>query len=706
MLWNIRIQLLSAALVTLCQACARERHFHTPGLAKRQSTPLSPLSQEEQILVDSVSNVSISDWSYYYTHGYHVAGKNMSMAEWTADRWRENHWNASVVAYNVFLNYPVNKSLSLTHSNGTTFQPLLAEAVLDADETTSYPNRVPTFHGYSASGSAEAEFVYVGRGQQDDFTRLKELGVPLEGKIAISRYGGPFRGLKVKNAQANGMIGAILFTDTGDDGNVTEANGYAAYPDGPARNPTSVQRGSVQYLSTYPGDPTTPGYPSRKDSPRADRHAVMPQIPSIPISYVDAIPILAALDGHGVDGEAVNRTRWVGALNVSYSTGPAPGTTISMSNLMEDTYTDIWDSIGIINGTNPDETVIIGNHRDAWIVGGAADPNSGTAIIVELSRAFGKLLAQGWRPRRNIVLCSWDAEEYGLVGSTEWVEEYIPWLTDTAVSYLNIDVGASGAWPYFDATPELHEISVDVMKKVPWMDTNRTMYDAWMEYTGGEIGVLGSGSDYTAFVHKGIGAIDMGAGGEALDPVYHYHSNYDSYHWMTNFGDPEFKAHKYMTKYLTLLAYNLATVESLPLNVSNWATQMEIYYDDLVTTINSTSDTLDISPLRSALDEFTTRAQEIVALEQQAVASKDSALTTLVNHKKRDFQRGFVSQGGLPNREFYQNLIFAPGLDTGYAPTTFPGITEQFLAGNISVAAEFVKKTADAILVAANIIKT
>lgn len=481
MLWDMRTQLLYAALATSCRACLHERHLQPSGLAKRESTPFTALSPEEQILVDSVSNVSISEWSYYYTHGYHVAGKNKTMAEWTADKWRDSGWNASVVSYNVFLNYPVNKSLSLTYSNGSTFQPLLAEAVLDADDTTSYPNRVPTFHGYSASGSAEAEFVYVGRGQQDDFARLKELGVPLEGKIAISRYGGPFRGLKVKNAQANGMIGAILFTDTGDDGNVTEANGYAAYPDGPARNPTSVQRGSVQYLSTYPGDPTTPGYPSRKDSPRADGQAVMPKIPSIPISYIDAIPILAALDGHGIDGEAVNRTKWVGALNASYSTGPAPGTTISMSNLMEDTFTDIWDGIGIINGTSPDETVVIGNHRDAWIVGGAADPNSGTAIIVELARAFGKLLAQGWRPRRNIVLCSWDAEEYGLVGSTEWVEEYVPWLTETAVSYLNIDVGASGAWPYFDASPELHAISTDVMKKVPWMDTNRTMYDAWLE---------------------------------------------------------------------------------------------------------------------------------------------------------------------------------------------------------------------------------
>lgn len=481
MLWNIRIQLLSAGLATLCQACVREHQFQASGLAKRQTSPLSPLSPEEKILVDSVSNVTISEWAYYYTHGYHVAGKNMTMASWTADRFRENGWNASVVSYNVYLNYPVNKSLSVAYSNGSTFQPLLEEAMLDADDTTSYPNRVPTFHGYSASGSAEAEYVYVGRGQQDDFARLKELGVPLEGKIAISRYGGPFRGLKVKNAEANGMVGAILFTDTGDDGPVTEANGYAAYPDGPARNPTSVQRGSVQYLSIYPGDPTTPGYPSRKDSPRADTHTVMPGIPSIPISYVDAIPILAALNGHGVDGSAVNRTRWVGALNVSYSTGPAPGTTISMSNLMDNVYTDIWDTVGVINGTNPDETIVIGNHRDAWIVGGAADPNSGTAIIVELSRAFGKLLASGWRPRRNIVLCSWDAEEYGLVGSTEWVEEYVPWLTDTAVSYLNIDVGASGAWPSIAATPELHDISIDVMKKVPWMDTNRTMYDAWIE---------------------------------------------------------------------------------------------------------------------------------------------------------------------------------------------------------------------------------
>ncbi|KAI0378098.1 glutamate carboxypeptidase [Hypomontagnella monticulosa] len=693
------------ALLIGTEACSHERLSPSP-LIRKQDTPLSPLSPEEATLLNAISNTTISEWSYYYTHGAHLAGKNLTMAEWTADRWRENGWNSSVVPYEVYLNYPVNKSLSLTYSNGSTFQPSLEEAVLSEDDTTSYPDRIPTFHGYSASGSADAEFVYVGRGQQVDFDRLVALSVPLEGKVAIAKYGGPFRGLKVKNAQEHGMIGVIIFTDTAEDGNITEANGYAAYPDGPARNPSAVQRGSVQFLSIYPGDPTTPGYPSKEGSPRADPSRVLPKIPSIPISYVDAIPILASLDGYGTTGVEVNRTGWVGALNVSYSTGPAPGTTISMSNLMEGGIHALWDTIGIINGTIGDETIVIGNHRDAWIVGGAADPNSGTAIIVELAKAFGKLLAQGWKPKRNIVLASWDGEEYGLVGSTEWVEEYVPWLTETAVSYLNIDVGASGPWPYIAATPELHGISTDVMKKVPWMDTNRTMYDVWLEYTQGSIGVLGSGSDYTSFVHKGIGSIDMGAGGASTDPIYHYHSNYDSYHWMSTFGDPGFLAHKSMSQYLSLLAYNLADRDLIQFDLPNYATQLESYYEDLLSTIQSAALDLDTSALLDAIKEFRNGATDVQALQDQAIATNDSGLLTLVNHKYRDFQRGFVSQGGLPDREFFQHLIFAPGIDTGYAATTFPGITEAVLASNASLATEFVQKTADAILIAANIIKT
>lgn len=203
------------------------------------------------------------------------------------------------------------------------------------------------------------------------------------------------------NAQKYGMLGAILFTDPGDDGNITVANGYEAYPDGPARNPTAVQRGSVMNLALYPGDPTTPGYPSHDDAPRADRSRAVPEIPSLPISYEDAVPILSTLDGHGVAGEDVNRPMWVGALDVTYSTGPSKAK-ISMSNEMKDTYTDIWDTIGVINGTSPDEVVVIGNHRDAWIVGGAGDPNSGSAVMVELAKAFGKLQDAGWKPRRTM----------------------------------------------------------------------------------------------------------------------------------------------------------------------------------------------------------------------------------------------------------------------------------------------------------------
>ncbi|KAI0130263.1 glutamate carboxypeptidase [Xylariales sp. AK1849] len=706
---NLGLIGVSALLVTSATACQHERREHRQH-AKRQSpnpqTPLTPLTPYENTLVDSVSTTTLDEWSYYYTHGAHLAGRNESMAQWTADRWAESGLNTTIVSYDVFINYPISKSLSLTYSNGSVFQPLLEEAALSEDETTSYPDRIPTFNGYSATGNATAEYVYIGRGQQVDFDRLIELGVPLEGKIAISRYGGPFRGLKVKNAQENGMIGVILFTDTADDGTVTEANGYAPYPDGPARNPTSVQRGSVEFLSIYPGDPTTPGYPSKEGSPRADGSAVLPHIPSIPISWLDVKPILAALDGFGTPGNEVNRTSWVGALNVTYSTGPAPGVQLSLSNVMNDTITPIWDAIGVINGTNADETIVIGNHRDAWIIGGAADPNSGTAIIVELAKAFGKLIEQGWKPKRNIVLCSWDGEEYGLLGSTEFVEEYIPWLTKTAVSYLNVDIGASGPVPYFDASPELHDIATETMKKIQWMDLNRTMYDEWYEENDGHIGVLGSGSDYTAFLHNGIGAIDVGASGTDLDPVYHYHSNYDSYHWMTKYGDPGFLAHKSMAQYVTLLAYNLADNDVITFNVSNWATQMDSYYEDLLSIINSTSAALDTSPLRSAIDDFAQSALEIQEQESQAVATNDSALLTLVNHKYRDFQRGFVSQGGLPGREFYKHLIFAPGKDTGYAPVTFPGITEALEAGDFDTAADFVTRTSDAIGVAANIIKT
>ncbi|KAG7001495.1 glutamate carboxypeptidase [Physcia stellaris] len=753
-----RYILSSLFLAAWVSGCIRDHVLHRPrSVAKRQTTPRVPLTPDESVLVNSIDNSTLRDWNYYYTHGAHLAGTNQSMAQWTADRWSENGFQARLDEYVPYLNYPVSHSLSLTYPNGSIFTAGLEEAVLIEDETTSYPNRIPTFNGYSFTGNATAEYVYVGRGQVVDFEALLALGVPLKGKIALAKYGGPFRGLKVKNAALYGMIGCVLFTDPGDDGNVTVENGYAPYPEGPARNPTSVQRGSVQFLSTYPGDPTTPGYPSKRDSPRADKSSVVPSIPSLPISYAEAIPLLRALDGFGTPGSQVNRTEWVGKLNVTYSTGPAPGAVLSMSNIMRDEFTPIWDAVGIINGTNQDEVLVIGNHRDAWIVGGAADPNSGTAIIVELSKAFGKLLATGWKPRRTIILCSWDGEEYGLVGSTEWVEEYVNWLTESAVAYLNIDIGISGTSPDLSATPELSTIATATMKKIMWPTMpNETLYDAWNAESEGEIGVLGAGSDYTSFLHKGISSLDVGTDPGVDDPVYHYHSNYDSYHWMSNYGDPGYHYHTAMGQYLTLLAYHLATDEILPYDFPVYTAALRSYYGDLLKTINSTGQALDTSELATAITQFESSANEAMALRELAVSTGDAALMRVVNHIKgekaisskihcpssnqltpsspllshpynttpqqhppnnqtgkltpspesRDFQRGFTSVGGLPEREFYKHVVNAPGIDTGYAPTTFPGITEAVVAGNLERAREWVGRTSEGIRRAAGILGT
>jgi len=380
-----------------------------------------------------------------------------------------------------------------------------------------------------------------------------------------------------------------------------------------------------------------------------------------------------------------------------------------MSNVMNDTYGTIWNAVGIINGTNEDEVVIVGNHRDAWIVGGAADPNSGSAVLIELAKAFGALAETGWKPMRTIVLCSWDAEEYGLVGSTEWMEEYIPWLKNAAVSYLNIDVAVSGPIPDVSATPDLHAIATSLMKKVVYPyrnDTGLTMYDVW-SHESGEVGVLGSGSDYTAFLHRGIASIDMGAGGGPNDPVYPYHSNYDSYHWMATFGDPGFVTHKAMGQFLTLLLYHMVSDPVLPLEPADYVSELNTYLEALETDISSSNFTVDLKNLTAAITQFETSAQEFVDLRDQAVAANDTELITVQNHKARDFSRGFTSQGGLPTREFYQHTIFAPGRDTGYAPVTFPGITESITFDqDAELAQEWVQKTSDAILVAASILKT
>ena len=530
----------------------------------------------------------------------------------------------------------------------------------------------------------------------------------MEGKIALIRYGGLFRGLKVKNAQDFGAIGVIIFTDPGDDGEFTVANGYEAYPDGPARHPESVQKGSCLFLSTRPGDPTTPGYASHEGVPRAGVTDVTPSIPSLPLSYAAVQPLLQALDGQGISADEVNRTVWAGALEAEYATGPAPGVTLTLDNQMEEKIAPIWNVIGQLNGTNADETLVIGNHRDTWMIGGNGDPNSGSAIMVELTKAFKKLIDSGWVPKRNIVLASWDAEEYGLVGSVEWVEDHAPWLTDTAVAYLNIDVAVSGPRASLATTPELHTIGTEIFKKVVAPNGglfNESLYDSWQRDAGGEVGVLGSGSDYTPFLHYGINSLDVGSGGGPTDPVWHYHSNYDTYNWMATFGDPGFLQHSAIGQYLALLAFHLADDTILPFDVQNYAVELRAYRDDLQDFTAEYGVELDLSELNDAIETFSTAADGLKALADEAGTTQDANLISVVNHKYAHFQRGFISQGGLPDREFYKHAVTAPGLDTGYAAVTFPGITEGVQYDRLDDAKEWIGKTARAIERAAEILR-
>ncbi|CAI6342519.1 unnamed protein product [Periconia digitata] len=711
-------------LGTLTLACQRDwdaletrihTHHTTPNRhAKRAPVAYPPtLSDVESILVNSFDNKSISDWSYYYTHGDHLGSHNKSMAEWTAQKWRDAGFDAYLEEFPIWYTYPQHSSLSLIWPNGSRHDANLVEDVLKEDDTSSYPNLIPAYHAMSASGNVTAEYVYVGRGTRADFEVLKDAGIELKGKIALANYGGIYRGTKVKNAQDNGMVGCVLYTDPLDDGEITEANGYEAYPNGPARNPSSIQRGSVRFSSLYSGDPTTVGWASSKDSPRGDVAPYNPSIPSIPLSMKDALPLLRTLSGHGVTAKEANRSGWVGGFkNITYDSGPAPGAVINIDHLMNGTIAPVWDVIGVINGTNEDEVVVVGNHRDAWVIGGAADPNSGSAIMVEMANAFGKLLEKGWKPKRTIIFGSWDAEEFGLQGSTEWVETHLPWLQSHAVAYLNIDVGVSGPRTSFSGSGEIQSFVIDQLKKVlfpegHWGSEFKTLYDMWFNVTKGTVSPLGSGSDYASFYQNGIACIDFGSDGGKRDPIYHYHSNYDSYNWMSKFGDPGFKLHTAMGQALSLILYHIADDALIPWDLPHAAEVLSSYLEELNETISSSSTlppsnssgnaTLDLTPLSSALESFSAKASHLASVANTALTFNDSIALAVVNSKFRDFARGLASVGGLPGRETFKNVVSAPGIDNGYGADVWPGITDSVNQGDVAQAKEWIEKSAKAV---------
>ncbi|WFC97062.1 glutamate carboxypeptidase II [Malassezia brasiliensis] len=620
----------------------------------------------------------------------HDAGSGASQALWKERRPRTEHTPRPRVwadTYAVWLDQPVNASLSLADAatNATVWTADLAEEVLAADPTSA--RGLPPFHGYSHSGAASGPLVYAGDGHKDDFARLAARGVDFRGKVVLVRYGGLFRGLKVRAAQEAGAVGVLIYSDLTEDDEVTEANGYAAYPDGPARQPSSVQRGSVQALSFYPGDPATPGVPSYRNATRlrVDEADTLPKIPSLPISYRTARRLLASLDGHGFEVGAAGEHLRGSLPGVRYWSGPS-AEVVHLRNEMDLQTRDIWNVYAVIPGYIDDERIVLGNHRDAWTFGGV-DPSSGTAVVHEVLSGLGALVRSGWKPMRTIVVASWDAEEYGLVGSTEFGEDYAEHVQENVAMYLNLDMAVGGSQLSAAASPSLVGLLRGAAADVPDPVSGAPL-------SFGDIEALGSGSDFTVFLQRlGIASLDMSYRRTRGDPVYHYHSNYDSFAWMDRFGDPGFARHEALAKVLGLTALRAAQQPFLPIDVVAYAHALRTYYDR-VRAVAGGRQAHALRGLRDAIDGVV-RAAERLAHTQTRLARRVQALlddahaprhelrhamrlVRRVNRALQRFERGFLDARGLPERTWYRHLGVAPGRWLGYGATTFPGVTESF----------------------------
>jgi len=547
-----------------------------------------------------------------------------------------------------------------------------------------------------------ADVVYVNYGDVSDFKKLAELGIDVHGRIALVRYGKIFRGLKVRNAQDAGAAGVLIFSDPADDGFMQGET----YPRGAYRPEDAIQRGSVQFLSEFPGDPSTPGWPSRNDSQRLtlERSKGIPKIPSLPLAWAEAERIMLALQGPVVpDG-------WQGGMPLTYHVGPGPAK-VEMVAKHDYAVRPIWNVIATIEGsTLPDEWVVCGNHRDAWTFG-ALDPNSGTIALLEMARGIGGLAKTGWRPRRTIVLCSWDGEEYGLLGSVEWCEANEPELQKKAVAYLNIDTAVSGKDLRLSGAHALRDVIMSALADVRHPAEGVDLYtayrnaawrsgkDAWAAANrerrwrgepeqpfAPDLGTLGSGSDYTTFIdHLGIPSADLrfsGANGN-------YHSMYDDFEYMNRVIDPGYAYHVAMTDLWSRVTLRLAEANVAPLDYSNTARfvldQLR-ELEDKVSDMNATRAEgkpelqADWAGVRASAERFMAAAQHVENRMEQSMGggTDDPAGDAALTAKLMRVERALLGPG-LPGRDWFKHELYAPGLNTGYAAVPLPRLGQAVL---------------------------
>ena len=670
---------------------------------------------------DKVLNAqNLDKWMKHMSSKPHHVGSPWSKqnAEYISNKFKEWGYDAEIETFEVLVPFPKIRKLKMIAPSQVDLK--LFEPELKEDATSGITENVlPGYNAFSADGNVTAELVFVNYGIPKDYEELKRMGIDVRGKIVIAKYGGSWRGIKPKVAYENGAIGCIMYSDPKNDGYVVGD----VYPEGPYRMEYGIQRGSVVDMPMYPGDALTPGYGAKKDVERLsieDAPTIM-KIPVMPISYADALPLLKALKG------PVAPNSWKGGLPITYHIGPGP-TKVNLHLEFDWGLRTAYNPIGRLKGSvYPDEWIMRGNHHDGWAQG-AADPISGMVSLMEEARAIGELVKTGWRPKRSLIYAGWDAEEPGLLGSTEWVEYHRDDIKEKMIAYINTDgtgvgylsMGGSHSLEKFvneiirEVKDPVHEVTLEsrLRSRLRVREYNSSDYKDQKESDRDDLRLypMGSGSDYTAFIHHaGVPSLNLGFGGESGGGSYH--SIYDSYDHYKRFSDGEFQYGTTLAQVNGRLVMRLSEADILPFRFVNMVDNIGKFIDDnkqLAEDIkkhtqlrNKLLDNNDFTiarnpkkkylapdrlkqvpdfnfkTLEDAFERLTTSAWNYeIALSKHKKGSLSAEQKSELNDLLKDVEQALTSEKGLPRRDWFKNMIYAPGYYTGYGVKTLPGIRE------------------------------
>lgn len=666
----------------------------------------------ERELDTRISRDNLQTWMRRMTAKPHHVGSpyGKENAEFALDLFKQWGFEARIEDFDVL--FPTPEIRSLTLNAPILYKASLWEPMVKGDATSSIrKDLLPPYNAYSPDGNVSGEVVYVNYGMPDDYKVLASKGIDVKGKIVLARYGGGWRGLKPKVAWEHGATGCLIYSDPRDDGFFQGD----VYPAGAFRNDDGVQRGSIADMPIHPGDPLTPNEPSIDGVKRLtlQEAQTLCKIPTLPISYGDAQPILKNLSG------AVVPEAWRGALPLTYHFGPGPAT-VTLKLKFKWSTVQCRDVIAVLKGSErPDQWILRGNHYDGWVFG-AQDPISGAVALLEEARIVGELAKLGHPPRRTIVYCLWDGEEPGLLGSTEWVEKHAEELTEKGVVYINSDSTGRG-FVGMSGSHTLEAMINGVAKDVRDPETGLNLQDRAKAkaIVGGDkeartkpditIGALGSGSDFTPFLqHIGVASLDLGFGGEGGSGSYH--STYDSFDHFSRFVDPDFVYDALLVKFAGRTTLRFANADVVPSDPARLVETVGKYFDEVVKladtiraeteeknrqiadgTLKATFDpketnvvpkpedpvpALEFGPLKNAVAKLK-EAAEVLQIDSLRLASMSETNRAAFENYAIQLDRSMIDVAGLPGRTWYRHLIYAPGLYTGYGVKTLPGIRES-----------------------------